>query len=111
MYKSRCMRRTQMYLTNAQRTRLSARARASGVSEGEVIRGILDDALGLHGDEDARLAAVDETAGLLADAPDWPDWLRPVRGRGAGHRLRELGLWSWSTRPCSSRICAGYQAP
>ena len=58
-----------MYLTNAQRTRLSARARASGVSEGEVIRGILDDALGLHGDEDARLAAVDETAGLSMPRP------------------------------------------
>lgn len=81
-----------MYLTNAQRKRLSARARASGVSEGEVIRRILDDALGLAGGADARLAAVDETAGLLADAPDWPEWLRRVRGRGADARLRELGL-------------------
>lgn len=81
-----------MYLTNAQRSRLAARARASGVSEGEVIRRILDDALGLRSDEDERVAAVQETAGLLADAPDWPEWLRQVRGRGADARLRELGL-------------------
>ncbi|HKF78535.1 MAG TPA: hypothetical protein VKF59_20505 [Candidatus Dormibacteraeota bacterium] len=86
------MRRTQMYLTDAQRTRLAARARAEGISEGEAIRRILDQALGLPGDVEARLAAVDETAGLLADAPDWPEWLRQVRGRGADERLRELGL-------------------
>jgi len=81
-----------MYLTDAQRTRLAARARAEGISEGEAIRRILDQALGLPGDVEARLAAVDETAGLLADAPDWPEWLRQVRGRGADERLRELGL-------------------
>ena len=67
----------QMYLTNAQRRSLAARARAEDVSEAEVLR---------------RMAAVDETAGLLADAPDWPEWLRSVRGQGADHRLRELGL-------------------
>lgn len=86
------MRRTQMYLTNAQRSRLSARARIEGVSEGAVIRRILDEALGLTEDEDARVAAVDETAGILADAPDWPEWLREVRGATADGRLRELGL-------------------
>ncbi len=81
-----------MYLTNAQRSRLSARARIEGVSEGAVIRRILDEALGLTEDEDARVAAVDETAGVLTDAPDWPDWLREVRGATADGRLRELGL-------------------
>jgi hypothetical protein len=81
-----------MYLTNAQRSRLSARARIEGVSEGAVIRRILDEALGLTEDEDARVAAVDETAGILADAPDWPEWLREVRGATADGRLRELGL-------------------
>jgi tetratricopeptide (TPR) repeat protein len=44
--------------------------------------------LGPDSDEQAR---VDETAGLLADAPDWPEWLAAVRGRGADQRLRELG--------------------
>jgi hypothetical protein len=81
-----------MYLSDAQRTRLAARARADRVSEGEVIRRILDEALGLQGDVAARLAAVDETAGVLASAPDWPDWLRRVRGDGAVKRLRRLGL-------------------
>lgn len=81
-----------MYLTDAQRARLAARARAEGISEAEAVRRILDQALGLPGDADARLAAVDETAGLLADAPDWPEWLRRVRGPGADERLRELGL-------------------
>lgn len=86
------MRRTQMYLTDAQRHRLAERARIEGISEAEVIRRVLDDALELRGDVEARLAAVDETNGLLADAPDWPDWLRAVRGGGAGNRLRDLGL-------------------
>ncbi|HEY7202631.1 MAG TPA: hypothetical protein VIC57_20585 [Candidatus Dormibacteraeota bacterium] len=81
-----------MYLTDAQRTRLAARARASGISEAEVIRRILDDALGLGTDQEARLAVVKETAGLLSDAPDWPEWLRAVRGTGTRDRLRDLGL-------------------
>lgn len=81
-----------MYLTNAQRNRLGARARSEGVSEGEVIRRILDEALGLQEDEAERVEAVDETAGLLADAPDWPEWLHELRGGGADDRLRELGV-------------------
>lgn len=81
-----------MYLTTAQRSRLSARARIEGISEGAVIRRILDEALGLEGEGDARVAAVDETAGILGNAPDWPEWLRRLRGSGADDRLRELGL-------------------
>lgn len=81
-----------MYLTTAQRNRLSARARIEGVSEGAMIRRILDEALGIQGDQDARVAAVEETAGILGNAPDWPEWLRRVRGSGAGDRLTELGL-------------------
>ena len=86
------MRRTQMYLTDAHRRRLAARARAEGVSEAEIIRRILDGALDLAGDREAQVAAVEETAGILADMPDWPDWLAAVRGRGADARLRELGV-------------------
>ena len=81
-----------MYLTEAQRHRLASRARAEGVSEAEVIRRLLDEALGLDGDGDERAAAVEEAAGILGDAPDWPEWLRQVRGRGADERLRDLGL-------------------
>jgi hypothetical protein len=86
------MKRTQMYLTEAQRSRLAERARAERVSEAEVVRKILDEALGLGGGLADRLAAVEDTAGLLADHPDWPQWLREVRDRPAEERLRELGL-------------------
>ncbi|MBV8160420.1 MAG: hypothetical protein JO265_05810 [Acidimicrobiia bacterium] len=39
-----------------------------------------------------KLAAVDATAGIEADGPDWPEWLDAVRGRGTGRRLETLGL-------------------
>jgi hypothetical protein len=43
-------------------------------------------------DSEARLAAIEETVGIAADLPDWPEWLAAVRGRGADARLRELGV-------------------
>jgi hypothetical protein len=45
-------------------------------------------------DVDEWLAAVDESAGLLADKPDWPEWpewLAWMR-TGVDDRLRDLGL-------------------
>jgi len=56
-----------------------------------VVRRTRDEGRDRHRDEDARLAAVDETAGILADVPDWPEWLREVRGRTGEDRLRDLG--------------------
>ena len=81
-----------MYLTDEQRKKLGSLARSEGVSEAEVVRRILDRALGVPEALQERLAAVEDTAGLLADAPDWPEWLAKVRGKGADQRLRELGL-------------------
>jgi hypothetical protein len=81
-----------MYLTDEQRSKLASLARSEGVSEAEVVRRILDHALGMPDADAERLAAVDETAGLLADTPDWPEWLAKVRRQGADPRLRELGL-------------------
>jgi CubicO group peptidase (beta-lactamase class C family) len=86
------MQRTQIYLTDEQRRRIARRAADAGVSQAEVIRRILDEVLGIEGGKDERRAAVLATAGILADAPDWPEWLQRVRGRGADGRLRELGL-------------------
>lgn len=86
------MRRTQIYLTEEQRRRLARRAADAGASQAEVIRRILDAALGIARRPDERLAAVDETAGLLADYPDWAEWLGGVRGRASAERLRDLGL-------------------
>jgi hypothetical protein len=85
------MKRTQIYLTSEQRRRISGRARDAGVSQAEVIRRILDDALDIGDDVTERVAAVDATAGILRDAPDWPEWLASVRGQGADKRLRKLG--------------------
>ena len=48
--------------------------------------------LEVEGTQNARVAAIEETAGLLADAPDWPEWLRMVRGTDAEGRLLDLGL-------------------
>jgi hypothetical protein len=79
------MRRTQLYLTDEQRGKLRS-------SEAEVVRRILARTLGGPNIREQRLAAVEDTAGLLTDAPDWPDWLASVRGKGVDRRLKELGL-------------------
>jgi hypothetical protein len=81
-----------MYLTEEQRSKLASLAKIEGVSEAEVVRRILDRALGMPDAREERLTAVDETAGLLAGAPDWPEWLARVRRHGADQRLNELGL-------------------
>jgi len=86
------MQRSQLYLTEQQREALARRAVDNGVSVAEVVRRILDRALGLKAGVDDRLAALDATAGILPDAPDWPEWLREVRGLGSDARLRDLGL-------------------
>jgi hypothetical protein len=86
------MHRTQVYLTDAQRQRLARRAADEGASQAEVIRRILDRELGILRGTDDRVAVVDATAGVLADHPDWPEWLAQVRGGGSSERLRGLGL-------------------
>lgn len=86
------MHRTQIYLTEEQRNRIAQRAGDAGVSQAEVVRRILDEALGLDDGLDERLAAVDATAGILRGTPDWPEWLSAVRGGNADERLTELGL-------------------
>jgi len=57
-----------------------------------VVRRILDRALGIRRGVEDRLAVVEATAGVLADHPDWPEWLASVRGPGSAERLRRLGL-------------------
>lgn len=81
-----------MYLTDEQRDRIARRAEDAGVSQAEIIRRILDEALGLGDDVGQRVRAVVDTAGLFEDRPDWPDWLDEVRGRSTSDRLEELGL-------------------
>jgi hypothetical protein len=81
------MNRTNIYLTDEQRRRLDARARAEGVSRAELIRSMLDRALDEGGSEllDADLAAIDDSFGALTEE-FWID-----RGDGAREaRLRRL---------------------
>jgi Ribbon-helix-helix protein, copG family len=85
------MRRTQIYLTDQQDRLLSERARDQGLSKAEVIRRLLDERLGT-GSNQERAEAIRRTAGLLADYPDWPEWLGSVRGVPADERMRSLGL-------------------
>lgn len=87
-----CMQRLQLYLTDVQRELIAERARDSDRSQAEVVREILDRGLGIDRGVEEALAAVDATAGMLREAPDWPDWLAAVRARPADERLRELGL-------------------
>lgn len=86
----RCMHRTNIYLTDEQREKLDARARAQGVSRAELIRDVLDRAIGGEADRlAADLAAIEGSFGILAD-----DDVALGRGDGArgGHldRLRAL---------------------
>jgi hypothetical protein len=37
-------------------------------------------------------AAILATAGILSEAPEWPEWQRSVRGRTASERLDDLGI-------------------
>jgi hypothetical protein len=56
------------------------------------MRRILDERLG-DGPNHERAEAIRKTAGLLADYPDWPEWLASVRGAPAEERLSSLGLY------------------
>jgi hypothetical protein len=85
------MKRTQVYLTEAQDQRLARIAEERGVSRAAALRWALDTALETGDPESEARAIILSTAGLLADHPDWPEWQRAVRGRTAGERLGDLG--------------------
>lgn len=63
-----CMHRTNIYLTDEQRTALADRARAEGTSAADLVRRLIDRAL-LGGGEDLTndLAAIDASFGALCD--------------------------------------------
>ncbi len=86
------MLRTQIYITEEQSQRISQMAAERGVPKAQVIRGILDRALDTGDHEAEARAVILASAGVMADAPDWPEWQRSVRGRTAAERLADLGL-------------------
>lgn len=86
------MRRTQIYLTDEQSARIAQLADDRHASKAQIIRGILDEALGIGDEDDDARAAIEATAGLCRAYPDWPEWLESIRGRTADERLSSLGL-------------------
>ncbi len=86
------MRRTQIYITEEQSARIVELAEQQGVSQAQVIRQLLDAGLETGDPEAEARAAIRATAGVLADAPDWPEWQAAVRGRSADERLSDQGL-------------------
>ena len=86
------MQRTQIYLTVDQRTRIATRAKERSCAQSEIIRELLDRGLGINPVDHDSGAAIRETAGLLADAPDWQEWQRSVRGRTAEERLSAFDM-------------------
>lgn len=80
------MRRTNIYLGEAQSAAVEDVARARGVSRAELIRQLIDSGLGRSGwdDVEADLAAIEESYGVLADSDD-------LVARGPDERSRHLG--------------------
>lgn len=63
----RCMRRTNIYLDEAQTAVLDAVARAQGISRAELVRRLVDRGVSATpSDLEADLAAIDEAFGVLA---------------------------------------------
>ena len=62
-----CMKRTNIYLAEGQAAALDRVAQAEGVSRAELIRKLIDRAIGSHPDADLTkdLAAIDGSFGIL----------------------------------------------
>lgn len=86
------MKRTQIYITDEQERRLAQTARDERISKAEAIRRILDRALDTGDSEAEARAVIEDTAGICADYPEWPEWQRAVRGRTASKRLEAQSL-------------------
>ena len=84
------MHRTNIYLSDEQQRVLGARARTEGVSKAEIIRRILDEALGLRMSTADRLEAVQATAGIWSDRST-EELAATFRWR-TDDRLERLGL-------------------
>lgn len=86
------MRRTQIYITDEQSTRIQELASSQGISQAQVIRQILDAGLETGDPEAEARADILATAGILTDEPGWEEWQASVRGRTADERLTDQGL-------------------
>lgn len=79
---SRCMQRTNIYLTEDEHRLVSDRAKLENTSMAEVVRRILDKELGLTESEISRSEAIRQSAGVWSDRTDVElDELRAFRQR------------------------------
>jgi predicted DNA-binding protein len=87
------MKRTQIYLEEAQDERLGRRATAEGVTKSTLIREAIDEYLGTREDEAQKLdrlrAALRESAGIAPYLPDGASYVDEVRRADVG-RQQEL---------------------
>lgn len=90
MYNSYIMRRTQIYLEEAQHRKLAERARAGGVSTSSLIRKAIDAYLAKDLDSGLRLerwrAVVGEVAGVAPYLPEGHRYVEQLR-------LLDRGRW------------------
>lgn len=80
-----CMKRTNIYLADGQAEALDRAAEAEGVSRAELIRGLIDRAIGGQPGVDlaADLAAIEGSFGVLAETGEF--------SRGRDERMDYLG--------------------
>jgi CopG-like RHH_1 or ribbon-helix-helix domain, RHH_5 len=69
-----CMKRTNIYLAEGQAAALDRAAEAEGVSRAELIRGLIDRAIGREPSADlaADLAAISDSFGVIAGQEAFP---------------------------------------
>jgi len=89
------MRRTQIYLDDAQATRLDERAAAEGTTRSMMIRRAVDDYLTREGRDTAAwraqwIKAVRETAGVAPSLEEGSEYVESLRRKDV-ERLSELG--------------------
>jgi len=83
VYNPYIMRRTQIYLDEAQDERLTRRAASEGLTKSALIRRAVDEYLDADGDVELRLArflaAVDAAAGAASDLPPGAVYVERLR--------------------------------
>ncbi len=90
VYDSYIVRRTQIYLDEAQDDQLAQRAAAEGLTKSALIRRAVDNYLSNDGDNELRLArfkaAVDVVAGVAPDLPQGSLYVERLRALDVGRQ-------------------------
>ena len=84
------MKRTNIYLTDEQQRRIGQKARADAVTKAEIVRRLLNLALGVTNPTERRDEAIEATFGLWADRSD--EEIEEVLSWRRADRFERLGL-------------------